>query len=96
MSDGYFTPDEAATAAITLHAAGLNVYVSLRHPSRSGVLYQGDSERAQGRSATVGVEAAHDLPIDEMVKLRTRIRRLGYDAEVEAGNMAILGDWTKP
>lgn len=92
-ANGYFTPAQATKIARKLHEEGkLDVWVNMRR-AQPGTRYQGDDERRAGRTATVDVRLAHGLAIDELVDARDKVRGLGYDGEVEGGDLTILGPW---
>lgn len=93
--NGYMTPGDAFLAAAKLHTVGkLQVSVYLRHaPRRHGIRYAGDEHRLAGRTAQVAVGLEHGLTIDELNAARDKVRALGYNAEHDGSDLAILGPW---
>jgi hypothetical protein len=93
--NGYFTPTEAFLIAETLHNEGkFDAYIWLRHAQPFGPKYVGDDERRAGKTATVSVQLENDdRGIDEIVAIRDKIRKLGYDSEWDSTQLTILGKW---
>lgn len=93
MSDGYFTPEEAAEIVQALHVRGkLNIRTRMHHAT-PGQIYQGDNERKAGRTAEISIDLT-DVSLDSLISIRDEVRALGYDSEMEnSTTLNIMGKW---